>query len=117
MNRKLLALFLGVILMTLTVASDAFAQNYNVQNNSPVPISVSVQGICPGPPPLSWVSPVFVIPPGGVILIPIPPPPCYVTDINVNGVSYAMGYNGPTMPPPPPPPSWVMVNPLNAIIW
>lgn len=115
MNRKLFALLLGALLMTLTIASDALAQTYDVQNNSPVPIRVSVQGTCPGPPPVAWITPVYVIPSGGLLMIPIPPPPCIVTDISVDGVWYAMGYNAPAIPPPPP--SWIMVNPMNAVVW
>lgn len=115
MHRKLSALFLGVILLTLTVASDVLAQTYGVQNNSPVPINVSVQGTCPGPPPLAWITPVIIVPPGGAVLIPIPAPPCVVTGVIVNGAFYAVGYSGPIITPNPP--TRIRVGAMRAVVW
>lgn len=101
MYKRISTLLLAVVVLTLTLAGEVFAQaNYGASNLSTVPITVSVQGTCPGG--LGWITAPVVVPPGGAVLIPIPPPPCVVTGVIMNGVFYAVGFAGPTVPPNPP---------------
>lgn len=103
MYRKLSALLLAVVVMTFAMASDAFAQlNCQVDNNSPVTITIVLQGSCPGPPASLWITPTYVIPAGGSIIIPILAPPCVFSSATVNGTDYLVGYSGPMAPPNPP---------------
>lgn len=115
MNRKISTLLLATIIMMLAVASNVLAQNYSVYNGSPVTVTVYIQGTCPGPPPTTWVLGPFTILPGGGISPPVPPPPCMITDVTVNGILYPVGYDGPAFPSNPP--TWVIVNPFRTIIW
>lgn len=100
MYKKISTLLLAAVVMTLTMAGEVFAQNYGASNLSTVPVTISVQGTCPGG--IAWITAPVVVAPGAAIIIPIPPPPCVVTGVVMNGVFYPVGYSGPTAPPNPP---------------
>lgn len=112
MNRKISTLLFAVIIMVITVASDVLAQNYSIQNTSPVPVNVIIQVNCPGPPPVVITIGPFIILPGQVVVIPIPS--CPVVGVILNGTFYPVGYNGPVVPPNPP--TLITVTPLRTII-
>lgn len=101
--------------MTLAMSVAAFAQ-YSVANNSIATITISLQITCPGTPPISYITASIVVSPGVVVLLPVPPSPCGVTYVIVNGTSYyPMGYNGSATLPNPP--TWVTVTSTGATIW
>jgi hypothetical protein len=113
MNRKISALFLAMIVMMLTMAGRAAAQfNYDVTNDSPVSIDVIMSGTCPGPPTSAWIATKTILP-GQTYTFIIPLPPC-TWSIEVNGVTYPLGYNGSVAPPNPP--SWITVNATNTVV-
>lgn len=104
--------FIGVLaaflLVVLGTTVDAQAQTYYVSNSSSVTTaSVSVQTTC-GP-----IGP-FVVAPGAVIAIPIPPG-CTVLGILYNMGFFPVGYSGPV--PPPTPPNRLQVTPLRAVFF
>lgn len=111
MHRKLSALFLAAMILTLAMAGTAFAQvNYGAGNNSTVPVTITVQVACPG----SW-STSATLAPGATTLFSIPAYPCAVVSVIVNGNTYPVGYNGPANPPNPP--NNVRVTIARTLVW
>lgn len=111
MYKKISILLLAVVVMTLAMAGNAFAQvSYDITNNSPVSVSVTMGGLCPGP--TLWTS-TKLIAPGLTQTFVIPSVAC-TWSISVNGGVFIVGDSKPL--PPPNPPSWITVTAINAVI-
>lgn len=110
-------LFLAVVVMTLAMTGSALSQvYYGVVNNSAVSFTISLQVFCPGPPPISYITAPVTVPPMVGMILPIPPSPCVVTHVIINGTSYyPVGYNGPLNPPNPP--VWIQVTSTLVSVW
>lgn len=113
MHKKISRLFLAAIVMTLAMAGSALAQtNYGLGNNSPVPVTITVNVTCPGPPVSTW-STTATLAPGATALLSIPGYPCSLTNVVVNGNTYPVGYNGAA----PAPLTGVRVTIARTLVW
>lgn len=117
MYRKISTLLLVVTVMTIAMTVSTFAQGaYAFSNNSAVPVTVAFQIFCPGPPASSYSTTPVTVPRMVGMLLPIPPPPCQVIYVIINGSYYLIGYTGPPLNPP----SWLIwinVTPTITDVW
>lgn len=113
MHKRISGFFLAAIVMTLAMAGSALAQtNYGLGNNSPVPVTITVNVTCPGPPVSTW-STTATLAPGATALLSIPGYPCSLTNVVVNGTTYPVGYNGAA----PAPLTGVRVTIARTLVW
>lgn len=104
---KMLVGIIAALLIAVLGTTDAAAQ-YSICNSSPVPISATVRFNCVAPAP-----PVVILP--GTCTVFTMPTNCMALGVIVNGVFYAVGTNGPTVPPNPP--NWIIVGPTSTSVW